>query len=97
MVTEQELNEAIAELEAAPSSFKGCFKLDVLYSLRDRMRGESSVKGRSAQAIHTGGESEFLKAIEGKDWTEVLPQVDELLVAVRALQPQLYEACLRRF
>lgn len=96
MVTEQELNEAIAELEAAPSSFKYCFKLAVLYSLRDRFNGNVQ-KTIEPQVIHTGGDSEFLKAVEGKNWSEVLPHIDELLTAVRALQPQLYEAFLRRF
>ena len=98
MLTEQEINEAIEELEAAPSSYKGCEKLAVFYYLNDRLFGEKEPKARSqSDFIHSSGKSDFLKAVEGKSWVEVLPHVDELLVAVRALQPQLYEAFLKRF
>ena len=47
--------------------------------------------------IDGGGDSEFLKAVQGKSWGEVLPVVDELVTAVKVLQPQLYGAFLRRF
>lgn len=41
--------------------------------------------------------SDFLKAVDGKSWEDILPDIDELLSAVKVLQPQLYEAFLRRF
>ena len=47
--------------------------------------------------IDGGEDSEFLRAVRGKSWGEVLPVVDELVTAVKALQPQLYGAFLRRF
>lgn len=47
--------------------------------------------------INDSGDSEFLRAVRGKSWEEVLPVVDELVTAVKALQPQLYGAFLRRF
>lgn len=47
--------------------------------------------------INDDGDSEFLRAVRRKSWKEVLPVVDELVTAVKVLQPQLYGAFLRRF
>lgn len=111
MVTEKELREAIDELEAAPSSYDGCAALAALYALKDRYysndgtfsgsyRGASfgfEAQPEKARTIHSSGESEFLRAVEGKSWEEVLPVIDELLMAVKVYQPKLYGAFLGRF
>lgn len=98
MLTEQEINEAIEELEAAPSSYKSCEKLAVFYYLKDCLFGENKIMAKSQpDFIRSNGTSDFLKAVEHKSWAEVLPHINELLVAVKALQPQLYEAFMKRF
>ena len=70
-------------------------------SRKDAFAGFSSFSGCGDSdwdsTINGGGDSEFLRAVRGKSWGEVLPVVDELVTAVKVLQPQLYEAFLRRF
>lgn len=111
MITEKELQGAIDELEAAPSSYDGCAVLAALYALKDRYYGNdgafsgsysggsfgSEVRSEKPQTIHSSGDSEFLRAVEGKNWEEVLPVIDELLMAVKVYQPKLYGAFLGRF
>lgn len=63
-------------------------------------RFSSFSKGNNSHwdsAIGGGEDSEFLRAVTGKSWGEVLPVIDELLTAVKVLQPQLYNAFIRRF
>lgn len=107
MITEKELQGAIDELETAPSSYDGCAVLAALYALKDRYYGNdgafsepfnrTSLNSVRAQTLHSNNDSEFLKTVEGKSWEEVLPLIDELLMAVKVYQPKLYEAFLRRF
>lgn len=104
MVTEKELQEAIDDLEQSPSSYKGCALLAALYALRDRYFGGNvfseplahSFATEKPQIISTDSSSDFLKAVEGKDWKDILPIVDELLIAVKVFQPQLYSAFMRK-
>lgn len=111
MITEKELQGAIDELETAPSSYDGCAVLAALYALKDRYYGNdgafsgsysgasfgSEVRSEKPQTIHSSGDSEFLRAVEGKNWEEVLPVIDELLMAVKVYQPKLYGTFLGRF
>lgn len=105
MVTEKELQEAIDKLESAESSYNGCTILAALYSLKDRYYPDEnhslpiSVQTAEPQkrTITSDKSSDFLKAVDGKSWEDILPDIDELLSAVKVLQPQLYEAFLRRF
>lgn len=104
MVTEKELQEAIDDLEQSPSSYKVCALLAALYALKDRYFGGNdfseplahSFATEKTQIIHSEQISDFLKAVEGKSWKEILPIIDELLTAVKIYQPKLYEAFLRR-
>lgn len=106
MVTERELREAIDELEAAAGSINGCAALAALYALKDRYYpkcGEISdtptvvhSASSSPHIIRTGSDSEFLNAINGKNWEDIVPLFDELMSAVKVLQPNLYAAVLRR-
>ena len=43
-----------------------------------------------------GGDSDFLKAIHGKDVEKVLNVIDEVMQAIQVLQPNLYNAALDR-
>ena len=105
MVTEKELQEAIEKLESGESSYNKCAILAALYFLKDKYYPIDSYSlSISAQAepqkktiIKTNNNSEFLKAVDGKSWEDILPDIDELLSAVKVLQPQLYEAFMRRF
>lgn len=106
MVTEKELQAAIDKLETESSSYDRCMVLAALYALKDRYYGcdnafsetfaNASYNQAKPQLLSVSGDSEFLKAAEGKSWEEVLPLLDELMSAVKVLQPNLYAAVMRR-
>lgn len=92
MISEREINNAIAECEENASSFKDCEKLSVLYAVRDGMYGQQRPQ---AVAAYDSG-SEFMRAINGKDWNAILAVIDELMDSVKAINPRLYDAVMRR-
>lgn len=47
--------------------------------------------------IDQHGDSEFLRVVEGTEAEKAWETMDELMEAVKALQPRLYEATIRRF
>lgn len=105
MITEQDLNAAIAECQGKrnPDS-STCIKLAAFYTIRRELFGETdkSISPQYSYApapediitISTG--SEFAKAIDGKDQADVWPVLDELMETIKALHPRLYNAVLDR-
>ncbi len=79
MVTERELCEAIRECESAPSSYQNCEKLDVFYTIYDKLFDDSSDKTAKSIDIRPLSDSEFMQLIVGKDWTSLLVILDELM------------------
>jgi hypothetical protein len=51
---------------------------------------------KSSGVVTYSGESEFAKAIEGKDLNDVLPLIDELMQTVSVMLPAVYKAVLRK-
>lgn len=49
-----------------------------------------------AHTIDFSGDSEFSRAIDGKDPADIWPIMDELMSTVKVIQPNLYEAVMRR-
>ncbi len=99
MITEKELLNAIEELKAAPVSFQNCQKLATFCTLYDFFYKEE----KPERAILPGdailsidGESEFLKAVDGKKVTKVFAVLNELMDALEAIQPRMYDGVLRR-
>ncbi len=99
MVTERELLDAIRECESAPSSYRSCERLAVFYSLYDRLYGsaaEAPKKHAKTADIRSVSDSEFMRLIAGKDWTDLLLILDELMDSVKILQPRLYDTVMRK-
>lgn len=101
----KEIEWAIAELEKEESSFPLYAKLANLYTVRDKMTGGSIQKPQIAayseaarpEAFVLGryGDSEFLKAAEGKDPALVLSALDDLMSAIQMVRPNAYTNVMR--
>lgn len=101
MPTKEELLKAIEEVAKQPDTYSKCQKLATFYILLNSLYPEEDFKnGISTQFQNTNtefGESEFLKKIKGREFNYVLSVFDELMEALKALNPSLYANTLRRF
>ena len=101
MPTKEELLKAIADVSKLPDTYSKCQKLATFYILLNSLYPDEDFKNDiSAQFQNTildFGESEFLKKIKGHGISKVLSVFDELMEALKALNPSLYANTLRRF
>ena len=109
MITEQDLQAAIAECngERNPNA-NTCIKLAAFYTIRDALYGkpaQAQEAGYSFAAeppekkddgVILDSGSEFADAINGMDSAEAWALMDELMDAVRVLQPRLYAGVMRK-
>lgn len=103
MITEHDLQEAIAECEGQrnPSS-STCMKLAAFYTIRDKMFPKEDIKepvfysmaSEPVQKYASG--TEFSKAISGRNAEELIPIFDELMTAVQVISPRLYDGVMRK-
>lgn len=101
MFSKNELLDAIEELEMSPATYQNCEKLATFYSLYDHLYAKRITSAGPEPVKETiigqHGDSEFLRLVEGEEAGKAWETMDELMEAVKALQPRLYEATLRRF
>ena len=94
MVSNEELERAIAECKSSPDSFQNCEKLAVFLYLKERLY---TVKEEipTPKAERFSG-SEFLNAVGDKNISQIMPVLDELMVVVHDLIPNLYRATIEK-
>lgn len=103
----KEIEWAIAELEKAESSFPVYAKLANLYTVRNEMLGMSasqpqiSAYSEASGPIEDGsvlryGDSDFLKAVAGKNSEKAWLIMDDLMDALRVVNHRAYDNVIRR-
>ena len=101
MPTKEELLKAIADVSKLPDTYSKCQKLAtfniLLYLLYPKEENENNISTQFQSTIPDFGESEFLQKIKGHDISKVISVLDELMEALKALNPRLYANTLRRF
>ena len=101
MPTKDELLKAIEEVSKRPDTYTKCQKLATFYILLNSLYPEEDFKNdistQFQSTIPDSGESEFLKRIKGRELNYVFSVFDELMEALKALNPSLYANTLRRF
>ena len=101
MPTKDELLKAIEEVSKRPDTYTKCQKLATFYILLNSLYPEEDFKNdintQFQSTIPNLGESEFLKKIKGRELNYVFSVFDELMEALKALNPSLYANTLRRF
>lgn len=98
MFSKSELLDAIEELEMSPATFQNAEKLATFYTLYDHLYVQrepvSRIESINEVIVDDYGDSEFLQAVAGKRSDDIWMVMDELLDAVKILQPKLYRATI---
>lgn len=93
MVNLETINREILDLEQRDTTFATCERLAWLYVVRDHLTGQQQ---KQAVPLETGGDSEFLQAVDGKDSVAVWAIMDDLMDTLHATAPRVYDRILRR-
>lgn len=93
-LTEEKLIQAIEEVNNSPENYSNCQKLATFLGLKHYLFPENTniqVSERHGNdVIGEYGESEFLKLIAGQPIEKVILVMDELMDAIKTLNPRLY-------
>ena len=105
MITEQALEEAIAECkgERNPNA-NTCVKLAAYLNLKEKLYPsgqETEAKPIMNEYSYAAepdyrSDTEFSRLIQGKTLEELMPILDELMETIRVLNPRLYNGALRK-
>lgn len=106
MLDAKEIDIEIARLEYGESSYPAYQKLADLYIIRNQMeRGKETEmdysRAYAASPLDTPiigeyGDSDFLRAVSGKDISAVLTVMDELMDTLRVVNIRVYDSVLRK-
>lgn len=104
----KEIEWAISELEQEESSFPVYAKLANLYTVRNELMGMSAAQPQPQIAAYSEvgipaletlgqyGDSDFLRAVAGKDPAPAWAVMDELMETLRVVNPRAYDSVLRK-
>lgn len=93
MISIEELDKTILELEQRDTTYATCEKLAWLYVVKDHLQPIQKMDPRS---VEKSGGSEFLSACEGKPVEKVLQVIDEHMECIKALYPREYNAIIEK-
>ena len=107
MIKEQDLREAIAEMQGQKNpNAQTCIKLAAYYIIQDHLTEQPAqvpkdyepelYSGADPDVIDYDGDSEFAKAVRGKRMKDVLSTVDELMTTLQVMHPRLYTGVMAR-
>ena len=106
MITERDLIEAIAECQGERNpNANTCIKLAAFYTIKNEMFGKPEQRAESAYSfasepvdthIHYTSDTDFSRAIDGRNPNDVWPVMDELMSTLQVLMPKLYDGVMRR-
>ena len=104
MITQQDLIQAIAECQGQRNpNASTCIKLAAFLTIQRELYGEEkeavqlpaySFAPAPDEVIIADGESEFLRAIDGRSQADVVQVMDELMSTLKIVQPRLYNAVM---
>lgn len=107
MIRVDDLKEAIAECqgERHPNA-NTCIKLAAYYTIMRELTGEKPAEQAAyvydpgppeiVDEVMIDSDTDFARAANGIPSRDLWPVMDELMSAVRALYPKLYDATMRR-
>lgn len=108
MITEKDLQEAIAECEGERNpNANTCIKLAAFYTIKEHLFPEAIPAPVQAYSyapppepventITYDSDTEFGQRIHGRDPGEVWPLIDELTEALAVVNPRLYDSFIQR-
>lgn len=106
MITEKDLQEAIAECQGTRNpNANTCIKLAAFLTIQKELYGEKDEKAEVPLysfdkepdgIIGYYGDTEFAQEIEGRKTDDIIPIMDELMTTLQVVQPRLYNAVIRK-
>lgn len=107
MITEHDLNEAIAECQGVRNpDAKTCMMLSAFYTIKDKLYPDATVETSQysydapptqiEETINYESDTDFGVAIYGRNTNEIFAIMDEAMDAVQVLNPQLYKSIMRK-
>ena len=112
MITEQDLQEAIAECQGVRNpNASTCLKLAAFLTIQRELFGQEQLADsgkivpaysyaaeprEQVETLYFDGDSDFSRAIDGRRQDEVLPVIDELMAVLQATNPRLYAGVMRK-
>lgn len=108
MITEQALQEAIAECQGQRNpNASTCLKLAAYYTIQDKMYGKKdqeiiptySYSAGTVEQVDTvsyRSDTEFSQSIKGMSINELMPVIDELMTVLKTINPRLYDGVMRK-
>ena len=101
MITKKDLDSAIAECQGKRNpDARTCIMLAAFLTIKRELFVEEKDDGYSfapapvRNMIEIDSDSEFARAIDGRDQSEIMPVMDELMDTIRIIQPRLYDAVM---
>jgi hypothetical protein len=108
VITEQDLQEAIAEcLGQRDPNANTCIKLAAYYTIRKELYGEpdqdifpiysrAAPVEQSEEYVSFNGDTDFSRAVNGMNAKRAWEIMDELVDAVRVVNPRLYRGLMKK-
>lgn len=101
MISEKELNEAIAECQGVRNpNAATCLKLAAFYTIQDHMStpqmGYSYAAPEQTDQVSYDSGTEFSDAIYGKNSNDMWAIMDELMTVLQATNKRLYNGVLAK-
>lgn len=104
MITEMDLQEAIAECEGQRNpNANTCIKLAAYYIIKQHLFGEEPVAYSYATGPMTSvadsayeSDTEFGELAKKKGIVKLMPVIDELMTALSVVNPRLYSSTVRK-
>nr|DAQ29856.1 MAG TPA: hypothetical protein [Caudoviricetes sp.] len=94
MLSLDTINSDILELETQhDTTWSTCQRLAWLYVVRDHITGQAQ---KQPVPLEVSGDSDFLRAVDGRDSVKAWAIIDELMETIKILQPRVYDSVLRR-
>lgn len=99
VITVEQINGEIAALGEERPTYQVMEKLAALYTVRDHL--VLGIESKAQEVTCTNeiphiSDTDFGKAIEGKDQKDVWPVMDELASTLSLVQPKLYEGLMNK-
>lgn len=102
MITEKDLQEAIAECKAVENpNANTCIKLAAFLTLKKELYGDDylpqySYDNGPEEYVEYYSDTDFGKAIEGKNAMDSWAIMDEMMSVLQILNPRLYAGVMRK-
>ncbi len=108
MLDIREIEYWISRYEQEADKLDQCVTLSALYSIRDKLLGQSSKQPQIAayseapapvpvrETLDRYGDSDFLRTVEGRDPGAAWAIMDELMETIQVIKPRVYESVMRK-